>query len=306
MRRIVSLLIALLIFCSSCARGSTAVVDSDKEQVNIVTSTTMLGDLVEQIGKDKVQVTMLFGPGIDPHLAMPTGGDTKSIQDADLVVFTGLDLEAHFDQILRAYSDKTILVGEHLDQDKLIRIEDTGDAFDPHYWFSVPLWSEAAKIVSQALQNIDPDGSAFYEANTKAYIEELDDLHEWTIERVNKLEPSKRVLVTAHDAFHYFANTYDFEVAAIGGISTDSEVSTADVNMAATVIVEQGVKSIFIESTMPQTTVNAVIREVERRGHTVSIGEELYSDALGIGEHARYIPAMKHNVNSIVEGLKDE
>ncbi len=278
---------------------------NESGKLEVVASTTMLGDLVSQIGQDKVNVTLLFGPGIDPHLALPTGGDTRVIRDADFVVFSGLHLEAQFGQILNAYSDKVVEVGEEINESYLLYVdEEGGQTVDPHIWFSVPIWIEVARVVGDELKAHDESNAEFYEANTLSYIEQLEALHQWIITETQKLTKAQRVLVTAHDAFNYFADTYDFEVAAIGGISTEGEITTDDINSVAGVIMEHGVKSIFIESTVPQTTVNAVIAEVNRRGGSVAIGNELFSDALGTGENAQYINAIKQNVNHIVNGLK--
>lgn len=295
------LVILLVLFLAGCQKPVD--VNNESEKLNVVASTSMLADLVNQIGQDKVNLTMLFGPGIDPHLALPTGKDTKAIQQADIVFFSGLDLEAQFAQILSAYSDKTVLVGELLNQEKLLMVEEE-NTVDPHFWFSVPLWIEAAEIVGEHLALKDSVNADFYQKNTQDYIEQLNQLHQWIIDRVSELSKDNRVLVTAHDAFNYFAETYGFEVAAIAGISTEAEVTTKDVIDTADVIIEKNVRSIFIESTIPMTIVDSVIAEVNRRGYSVEIGNELYSDALGVDEDAEYINAVKHNVNSIVDGLK--
>ena len=125
-----------------------------------------------------------------------------------------------------------------------------------------------------------------------------------TLNKVSELDETQKVLVTAHDAFNYFANAYDFEVAAISGISTEGEVTTQDINDTASIIIDKKVKAIFLESSVPQTMVDAVISEVNRRGQDVTIGESLFSDAIGVGEYEEFINAFKFNVESIVEGLK--
>lgn len=290
-------IIFILITITGCATN-----DTDNHEFEIVVSTTMLGDLVKQIGQDHVHVTMLFGPGIDPHLAQPTGGDTRIIQNAKLVVFSGLNLETHFSQILNAYEGKTIQVGDMLDKGRLLFIDE--NEIDPHFWFSVPLWQEAARIVGDALKEADPSHATVYESNTVSYIETLNELNQWIETKVSELENHQKILVTAHDAFGYFASTYGFEVFAIAGLSTEGEVTTQNINLVADVIIENHVKSIFIESTVPQTTIDSVVAEVERRGSSVKVGNELYSDSLGSEIDSEYTNAIKHNVNSIVEGLK--
>lgn len=297
MKKTIITIIFILITITGCATN-----DTDNHEFEIVVSTTMLGDLVKQIGQDHVHVTMLFGPGIDPHLAQPTGGDTRIIQNAKLVVFSGLNLETHFSQILNAYEGKTIQVGDMLDKGRLLFIDE--NEIDPHFWFSVPLWQEAARIVGDALKEADPSHATVYESNTVSYIETLNELNQWIETKVSELENHQKILVTAHDAFGYFASTYGFEVFAIAGLSTEGEVTTQNINLVADVIIENHVKSIFIESTVPQTTIDSVVAEVERRGSSVKVGNELYSDSLGSEIDSEYTNAIKHNVNSIVEGLK--
>ena len=297
MKKRIITIIFILITITGCATN-----DTDNHEFEIVVSTTMLGDLVKQIGQDHVHVTMLFGPGIDPHLAQPTGGDTRIIQNAKLVVFSGLNLETHFSQILNAYEDKTIQVGDMLDKGRLLFIDE--NEIDPHFWFSVPLWQEAARIVGDALKEADPSHATVYESNTVSYIETLNELNQWIETKVSELENHQKILVTAHDAFGYFASTYGFEVFAIAGLSTEGEVTTQNINLVADVIIENHVKSIFIESTVPQTTIDSVVAEVERRGSSIKVGNELYSDSLGSEIDSEYTNAIKHNVNSIVEGLK--
>lgn len=297
MKKTIITIIFILITITGCATN-----DTDNHEFEIVVSTTMLGDLVKQIGQDHVHVTMLFGPGIDPHLTQPTGGDTRIIQNAKLVVFSGLNLETHFSQILNAYEDKTIQVGDMLDKGRLLFIDE--NEIDPHFWFSVPLWQEAARIVGDALKEADPSHATVYESNTVSYIETLNELNQWIETKVSELENHQKILVTAHDAFGYFASTYGFEIFAIAGLSTEGEVTTQNINLVADVIIENHVKSIFIESTVPQTTIDSVVAEVERRGSSVKVGNELYSDSLGSEIDSEYTNAIKHNVNSIVEGLK--
>lgn len=280
--------------------------NNENDKFSVVASTTMLGDLVRQIGGEEVSVNQLFGPGIDPHLATPTASDTNLIRNADLVVFNGLNLEGHFHQIINAYGDKVIEVAEIIERNELIEVEEGGNVtLDPHIWFSVPLWQKVTRIVSDEMQLKDPLNSEHYETNTISYLEELEELHNWIIsETTTKLTKEQRVLVTAHDAFNYLGFTYDFKVEAIGGMSTEADPTVEDINNIASVVIDNNVKTIFIESTVSKTTVDAVIAEVNRRGSTLSIGNELYSDALGINLDSEYINAFKTNINNIINGLK--
>lgn len=301
MKKFFLVLILSSLFLAGCT-PSTA--ENNNGRIKVVASTTMLADLVSIIGQDAVDVVMLFGPEVDPHLALPTGSDTRAIEEADLVFFNGLDLEIQFNQILEAFADKTVLVAERLDQRQLITIiEDDEEVLDPHIWFSVPLWMDVAHIVATELSRVAPEKAELFESNLAVYLLELEALHEWIIEQVNTLDVSQRVLVTPHDAFNYFANEYGFKVAAIGGLSTEAEISVDDITRVANTIIEYGVNAIFVESSVPQSSVDAVVAQVQRLGFDVLIGEELFADALGEGDLASYINAMKHNVTSIVSAL---
>lgn len=287
-------LLLLVLFVTACEQNKT-----DKFQV--VASTTMLGDAVSQIGKDKVDITLLFGPGVDPHLVQPIGFHTKAIQKADLVIFSGFQLESQFSQVLNAYRKKTLIVGDKLDPSQLLLAD---EEIDPHFWFSVPLWKDVVRAIGNELKVKDSQNADFYETNTIAYLNELEALHQWIIAETLKLTKAQRVLVTAHDAFKYFAHTYDFEVASVDGISTEGETRTEDIEAVVNIIVEKNVKAIFIESTISPTTINAVIQGAKDKGVNVIVGGELYSDSLGTGEDAMYINAIRKNVNYIVNGLK--
>ena len=171
-------------------------------------------------------------------------------------------------------------------------------------WFNVENWIIIAKSLTAKLIDYDQDNKAYYETRGQAYVSKLEDLHDWINTRVAELTEAQRVLVTAHDAFRYFADAYGFEVEAIQGISTDSEASISDINRLVDLVVSKKVKAIFIESSVPQKTINSVIASAKNRGYTLSIGGELYSDSLGDGEDSDYINAVKTNVNQIVDALK--
>lgn len=304
MKKIYVLLISILSF------GLLVSCDNKKDngKLNVVASTTMLGDLVRQIGKEKVDVIQLFSPGIDPHLALPSGADTKALAESDLIVFSGLHLEAQFIEPLSSYKDKTLFAGDLLDESKILKVkEDDGEAIDPHIWFSVPIWMDITRIVGNRLKEADSKNEEFYEENIINYLKELEDLHNWINQELDENLPlEKRILVTAHDAFIYFSHEYKFEVAAIQGISTESEAAPSDIMKIANLILEKNVKAIFIESTVPKKTVDAVINEVKSKNkdYVIKIGKELYSDALGINDNQYYLNAIKTNVNNIIEGLK--
>ncbi|WP_273327234.1 metal ABC transporter solute-binding protein, Zn/Mn family [Vallitalea guaymasensis] len=274
---------------------------------NIVATTTMIADLVKVIGEDNLDVKGLMGPGVDPHLYKASAGDVSLMQNADMVFYNGIHLEGKMGEVfenLNGNGKLVIEIASGIDEEDLIVSED--DLHDPHIWFNVLLWKDAAKVVRDGLVDFDKENESTYNENYEAYIKELDELHEYVKSRVDELPESKRILITAHDAFEYFGSTYGFRVKGLQGISTASEAGTADVRELADFIVEHQIGAIFIESSVPKKNVEALQEAVKARDFEVEIGGELFSDSLGSEgtEAETYIGTVKSNVNTIVDALK--
>ncbi len=295
----------LLVGCSAPAVNT----DSSKDKLNIVATTTMLADLVSSIGGERVTVNGLMGPGIDPHLYQASAGDVSLMQKADVVVYNGLHLEGKMGEIFENLSNQgsaVICIEKGLDESNLLAWENDSSIHDPHIWFDVSLWKDAAKTVAIGLTDADPNGKAEYEANLDAYLKELDKTDTYIRSRADELAEEQRVLVTAHDAFQYFGKAYGFEVRGLQGISTDAEAGTADVSELANFIVKRQIKAIFVESSVPPKTIEALQAAVKAKGFDVSIGGELYSDSLGDAKSGAdtYILTVKANIDTIVNALK--
>lgn len=295
----------LLVGCSAPAVNT----DASKDKLNIVATTTMLADLVSSIGGERVTVNGLMGPGIDPHLYQASAGDVSLMQKADVVVYNGLHLEGKMGEIFENLSNQgsaVICIEKGLDESSLLAWENDSSIHDPHIWFDVSLWKDAAKTVAIGLTDADPNGKAVYEANLDAYLKELDETDTYIRSRTDELAEEQRVLVTAHDAFQYFGKAYGFEVRGLQGISTDAEAGTADVSELANFIVERQIKAIFVESSVPPKTIEALQAAVKAKGFDVSIGGELYSDSLGDAKSGEdtYILTVKANIDTIVNALK--
>lgn len=296
----------LLSGCSSPPAKGEAAKDST---LNVVATTTMLTDLSKVIGDNRVSVEGLMGPGIDPHLYQASAGDVTLMQNADVVVYNGLHLEGKMGEIFENLSKQgptVICIGDGLDQSKLLSWEGGGSVHDPHIWFDVSLWKQAAQTVAAGLSKADPAGKSYYEANLDSYLKELDEADAYIRSRTAELPERQRVLVTAHDAFQYFGKAYGFEVRGLQGISTDAEAGTADVSDLAAFIVDRQIKAIFVESSVPPKTIEALQAAVKAKGFDVSIGGELYSDSLGDAKSnaATYILMVKANIDTIVDALK--
>lgn len=312
MNHTIRVLLGAILSLSVLLAGCSAPVVSAgpaEDRLNVVATTTMLADLSTVIGGERVTVDGLMGPGIDPHLYQASAGDVSLMQNADVVVYNGLHLEGKMGEIFEALSGQgptVICIEDGLDETKLLAWEDDSSVHDPHIWFDVSLWKNAAKIVADGLSQADPDGKGEYEANLETYLAELNETDEYIRGRASELPESQRVLVTAHDAFQYFGKAYGFEVRGLQGISTDAEAGTADVSGLAGFIVERQIKAIFVESSVPPKTIEALQAAVKAKGFDVAIGGELYSDSLGDAESRAdtYILTVKANIDTIVDALK--
>lgn len=289
--------------------GTQPVSNTEDDTLNVVATTTMLADLSKVIGGEHVSVNGLMGPGIDPHLYQASAGDVTLMQGADVVVYNGLHLEGKMGEIFENLPRQGIFVisiEEGMDESVLLMDEDEASVYDPHIWFDVWLWKDAAGIIAVGLSQADPNHASDYEANLKAYLKELDAVDTYIRDRSAEVPEGQRVLVTAHDAFQYFGNAYGFEVRGLQGISTEAEAGTADVSALASFIVERRINAIFVESSVPPKTIEALQAAVKARGFDVSIGGELYSDSLG-GEGSgaeTYLLTVKANIDTVVEALK--
>jgi len=302
---------ALLLTCltmvslalTACGGASAA----DDSKLQVVTTTGQIADAAHAVGGEAVEVHALMGPGIDPHLYVASEGDVNLLQRADVILYNGLFLEAQMADVLHQIGERkpSIPVAERIPADKLLPWANYADEYDPHVWFDVALWMYAVEGVRDALAEADPDNAATYAANADVYLDELRTLDGYVKEQAARLTPQERVLVTAHDAFHYFGRAYGFEVRGLQGISTASEASTADVRDLADFIAERSFPAIFVETSVPVRNVEALQAAVHDRGAEVVIGGHLYSDALGSADSTAgtYIGMVRHNIDTIAGAL---
>ena len=288
------LIVLLIMIClTGCAQ------ETEKTRPEVVTTTTMITDLTKVIAQDTLTINPLMQAGIDPHSYKARESDVLKIKNAQLVIYNGVHLEAKLVDIFSEIKTAVSLESGLSESDILTTDE---GAKDPHIWFSVPIWKKAAHTVTEALSKLSPSNKALYEKNLNEYLVKLDELQTYITNRVHELPKSKRVLVTAHDAFNYFANTNDFTVKAIQGISTESEASTNTVSNLANFIATNQINAIFTESSISPKTVEALQEAVRAKGFNAKIGDELYSDSLKL--NASYIETYKENVDIIVNALK--
>jgi manganese/zinc/iron transport system substrate-binding protein len=304
---LLSIASALLSACSASTGGSNLPIA--ERTINVVTTTGMIADIIKNVGGDRVQVTALMGPGVDPHLYKASEGDVLRLQEADIIFYNGLHLEAQMGDVLERLNEfgiKTVAVTDKVDRAQLESPPEFQGNYDPHVWFDVTLWMKAVEQVGDALAELDPDSGSAYEANTEAYLAELAELHQYVLDQANTIPAEQRILITAHDAFNYFGRAYGFEVRGLQGISTEAQAGTADVQALADFIVEKRIPAIFVESSVPQRNVEAVQAAVQAQGFAVRIGGSLFSDAMGSEgtPEGTYIGMVRANVDTIVSALK--
>ena len=302
---ILSLVMMFLIMLISCGKLKEKPHSTGK--IRVTTTTTMLTDLVKTIGGDKVEVTGLMGEGVDPHLYSASAGDIEKLANADVIVYGGLHLEGKMTDVFEKLStlDKAILnVGSKLDKKKVHLID--GKTPDPHVWFNTEMWKTEARAVAVELGKFDAKNKDYYMKNFENYKIQLDELTNYVKKRIEEIPPKSRVLVTAHDAFNYFGEQFGLEVRAIQGVSTDSETGTKNISDLANFIAERNIKAVFVESSVPKKSIEALQEAVKARGKEIKIGGELYSDSLGDKQHnsETYIKTVKANADTIVNALK--
>ncbi|MBV6655696.1 MAG: zinc ABC transporter substrate-binding protein [Mameliella sp.] len=299
--------LALILIASGC-NSSTPSATESAGKLKIVTTTGMIADALERIVGEEAEVVALMRPGVDPHLYKATQGDLKQLTEADAIFFNGLHLEGKMGEVLEKLGrlKPVVAVADQLLEDQLINSSGYANAFDPHVWFDVSLWSTVVGIIGKEMIGIDPDNTDIYQKNTQQYQAELTILDEWVATEIQSIPKGQRVLITAHDAFAYFGKAYDIEVRGLQGISTLSEFGLRDISMLVDYISSRQIKAVFVESSVPAKSLEAVVEGVKERGQETRIGGTLYSDAMGEkGTPAGTYPGMvKANVATIVESLK--
>lgn len=285
-----------------------AIPGCNKEAPDTVVATIgMITDVVRNVGGDHIEVVGLMGPGVDPHLYKPTAKDIQRLNSAPIIFYNGLHLEAKLGDVLAKMSDdtKAVAVTEGIDKAHLLSLPEFDGQYDPHLWFDVRLWMKVVEKVRDSLIELDIDNKVRYQENSKRYLSQLTELHQYIKSQVERVPPEKRVLVTAHDAFNYFGNAYGFEVRGLQGISTVSEAAISDVQELATFIAERQIPAIFVESSVSSRSLEAVKAAVKSKGFAVRIGGELFSDAMGHEgtPEGTYIGMVKHNIDTIVNAL---
>ncbi|TCP26492.1 manganese/zinc/iron transport system substrate-binding protein [Rhodovulum adriaticum] len=295
---------------AACIMGLTATAASAADRLGVVATTGMIADAARTVGGDLVEVRALMGPGVDPHSYRQTRTDIVALARADLVLWHGLYLEAQMEELLHdlAETGNVVAVADPLSRDLLIGHDDYENRFDPHVWMVPDLWQKVVLNVRDALIETRPEAAETFTANTQAHLADLDTLSAYATRALSTVPADSRVLVTAHDAFNYFGAAYGFDVVGIQGISTESEAGLKRIADLVDLLVERKVGAVFVESSVSDRNMRALVEGAAARGHTVTIGGELFSDAMGApGTYeGTYIGMIDHNVTVITRALGGE
>jgi manganese/zinc/iron transport system substrate-binding protein len=302
---VILIFLLMLGLASGCnSEGAGKRTERTEGRYRIVTTTGMVTDIVKQVVGDKAEVIGLLGEGVDPHLYRPTPSDVKALASADVVLYSGLHLEGRmqetFEQVKRR-GREVHAVTDSLDRSRLNAPPQFAGHYDPHVWMDVNMWSECVEHVAHVLGEYDPPNQQYYADNAARYRQELTKLDEYIHKIIASIPKEHRYLVTAHDAFEYFSRAYDIPVRSAQGVSTESEPGVNDINGLVDFLVENRIRAIFVETSVSEANLRAVVEGARDKGWKVEIGGLLFSDAMGApGTYeGTYVGMLDHNATVI-------
>lgn len=330
-RTLAAITAVAIITCAACDKQPSTPAplanQSTKVHIHAVATVGMVGDLVKQIGGDYVDTTVLLGPGIDPHLYKATPSDIRTLRDADIIFASGLHLEGKMEDVLRdlAKTKHVVFVTDSIPRDKLIVASETmikaiglnpaehAVTYDPHVWFDISLWSHTTESIEAGLTSLEPEpktpeweeARGVFMANADTVRKQLATLHDEVGRNIATIPKPQRVMVTAHDAFSYFGRAYDLEVLGVQGISTESEASLQSINDLVRTLVDRKIPAVFVETSVSPKNIESLRQGAASKGHSVTIGGELFSDAMGAANtpDGTYAGMVRHNVRVITHAL---
>lgn len=278
------------------------------EQLDVFTTTGYLGDIVKNLDPD-ANVTVMVAPGGDPHTYQPSTKDVEKMQDADVVFWNGLHLEAQMIDQLRGLGDKQLEVGTLIPEDMLLpwpEQDDEGNAlFDPHIWNSSEIWKLVTQHVADKLAEVKPEKKDDYQQHADEYVAMINEMDARAKEKLATIPEERRILVTGHDAFAYFGHVYGLEVLATDFVTSESEMSAQELDELAKTIADNKLPMIFQDNLKNPQAINALKEAVQAKGWDVEVSDqELYADSLG--DHSpvdTYKGVFNHNVDAVADAL---
>ena len=278
--------------------------------LKVVTTISQIADAARAISGDRAEVSSLMGEGVDPHTYQLTRTDVRRLSQANIIFWNGLFLEAQLEDFLTdlGATKPVVALGPTLDEDQLLAPAEFAGNFDPHIWMDPKLWSDVVTALADELIKIDPEGKDAYLANSADYLQKIAELDAYNEAALATVPLERRVMISAHDAFNYFGRRYGFEVIGIQGLSTASEAGLLAVENLVEMIVTRKISAVFAESSVSARNVRALIEGAKAQGHSVTVGGQLFSDAMGRpGTYeGSYIGMLDHNVTTITRALDGE
>jgi manganese/zinc/iron transport system substrate-binding protein len=308
MSKFLPLLFILALGLASCE------IKEEKVQgnLNIVCTTSIIGDMVKSTVGNAAKVKVLMGAGVDPHEYTPTKNDLDVLSNANVIVVHGLELEGKMSEIFRNLNKqgkKIIYVTDGINKSKLLKVNQNDGhnraQHDPHCWNNPLLWTEAVTYTGEQLADLDTANADTYLNNMNAYITDIKEMHTKYAELFNNFGDEK-YLVTAHDAFSYLGDSYGFKVKSLQGASTAAEFGIKDKIELVDFLIEKDIKYVFTESSVPNKNMKSLMEDCASKGHNVTLGGELYSDALGPegSEAGSYVGMMTYNLETILNAIR--
>lgn len=291
------------------ALGIAPGVMADEAPLRVLATIGMIADVAQNVAGPCAEISTLIGAGTDPHDYSATPRDVQALANAELIFYVDAALEERLAGVLRDFTDRTPTIGlvsATFSAADLLDDPDAPGTLDPHLWMDVSRWAQIAPVIADAITEQRPGCAQDIQTNLAQYLLQLDSLHDWVGETIATIPSSQRMLVTAHDAFNYYSDAYGIAASeAIEGLSTTSEASIRDIRDVATFVVENNVPAVFVETTLNPRTIDAMIAEAQSMGHDVTLGGELYSDAMGDDGTAdgTYIGMIRHNTATIAQAL---
>lgn len=306
---LLSFVIVALTFVG-CGQAETEQTSSDS-MFRVVGTTTQISDALRVLtaGAQGVEVTGLMGAGVDPHLYQPTEADVRAMNNADLIVYSGLHLEGQFDQVfeaLRAQGVGIFQFSKEVERNGFTLTSDDGNP-DPHFWFDPRNFALSVQSLAQELARLNPENGDVYSDNGQNYQIQVDLLYNWALESLASVDSEKRFLVTSHDAFQYYGDAFGWQMEAIQGLSTEDEAGVGDIQSTVQFVIDREIPVLFVESSIPPDTIEAVQEAIEAEGYSVQVGvRELFGDAMGeVGSFGgSYLGSIAYNTLTILQSYQ--
>lgn len=298
---------AVVLLIGGCGQVDSQQRGSGKDTIRAVTTVGMVADIVSNVGASRVETIQLMGAGVDPHLYRAKTHEVRMLQQADVIFYAGLMLEGKMvDRLLQIGRQRPVYaISEGIPQDQLLEPADFAGHYDPHAWMDVSLWSHGVSTVVAGLSELAPQWKDEFIVRGAEYQQRLEQLDRYARTTLGTIPESNRVLITSHDAFNYFGRAYHLEVLGIQGLSTESEAGLQRINDLVSLLVDRQILAVFVESSVSDKNIRALIEGALARGHQVRQGGILYSDAMGPKDTpaGNYIGMIEHNVNTVTAAL---